>query len=113
MGKQSYQSNEQQDLDYMKSTIDPHAVQWEQAARISWLSEADQQSGYFKFNRESILRTNAKSRAELHEIQIRSGTLLPNESREIEDRDGYEEGGKFWMTKNNGPVSGPAAEQGD
>jgi len=106
MGKQSYQSNEQQDLDYLKSTLDPHLVQWEQTARLHWLSEADQQSNYFKFIRESILRTNAKSRAELHEIQIRSGTMQPNESREIEDRDGYEEGGKFYMTKNYGPVGG-------
>jgi HK97 family phage portal protein len=105
-GKQSYQSNEQQDLDYLKSCLDPHLVQWEQAARLHWLSEAEQKSNYFKFIRESILRTNAKSRAELHEIQIRSGTLQPNESREIEDRDGYEEGGKFYMTKNYGPVGG-------
>jgi HK97 family phage portal protein len=104
-GKQSYQSNEQQDLDYLKSCIDPHLVQWEQAARLSWIAEADQKRTYAKFIRESILRTNAKSRAELHEIQIRSGTLLPNESREIEDRDGYPEGNKFYMTKNYGPVS--------
>jgi len=110
-GKQSYQSNEQQDLDYLKSTIDPHAVQWEQAARLRWLSEADQKTNYFKFNRDSILRTNAKSRAELHAIQINSGTLTPNESREIEDRDGYPEGNKFVMTRNNGPVGTP--EQGE
>jgi len=113
-GKQSYQSNEQQDLDYLKSCLDPHLVQWEQAARLQWLSEAEQQSNYFKFIRESILRTNAKSRAELHEIQIRSGTMQPNESREIEDRDGYKEGGKFYMTKNYGPVgSEPKPAQGE
>jgi HK97 family phage portal protein len=106
-GKQSYQSNEQQDLDYLKSCLDPYLVQWEQAGRLSWLSEADQKSNYFKFIRESILRTNSKTRAELHEIQIRSGTLQPNESREIDDRDGYEEGGKFYMTKNYGPVGEP------
>jgi len=113
-GKQSYQSNEQQDLDYLKSTLDPHLVQWEQAARLRWLSEADQKRSYFKFIRESILRTNAKSRAELHEIQIRSGTLTPNQSREIEDRDGYPEGDKFYMTKNYGPVSGePQSTKGE
>jgi HK97 family phage portal protein len=104
-GKQSYQSNEQQDLDYLKSCLDPNLVQWEQAARLSWLTEAEQETNYFKFIRESILRTNAKSRAELHEIQIRSGTLKPNESREIEDRDGYPEGDKFYMTKNYGSVA--------
>jgi HK97 family phage portal protein len=107
MGKESYESNEQQDLDYLKSTLDPHLVQWEQAARLRWLPEAEQQSNYFKFIRESILRTNAKSRAELHEIQIRSGTLTPNESISIDDRNGYPDGDKHWMTRNNGEIGVP------
>lgn len=105
MGKQSYESNEQQDLDYLKSTLDPHLVQWEQAARLRWLAEAEQRSNYFKFIRESVLRTNAKSRAELHEVEIRSGTLTPNEAREHEDRNSYEGGDTFWMTSNNAPVN--------
>ena len=106
MGKQAYNSNEQQDLDYLKSTLDPHLVQWEQSARLHWLAESEQKSNYFKFIRESILRTDAKSRAELHEIQIRSGTLQPNEAREIEDRNGYPDGDKFWMTSNNTEIGG-------
>lgn len=107
MGKQSYESNEQQDLDYLKSTLDPHLVQWEQAARLRWLSEVDQNSNYFKFNRTAILRTNAKSRAELHEIEIRSGTLTPNEARALEDRDSYLLGDKYWMTRNNAEIGVP------
>jgi len=107
MGKQSYESNEQQDLDYLKSTLDPHLVQWEQAARLRWLPETDQQSGYFKFIRESILRTNAKSRADLHATQIASGLLTPNESRAIEDRNSYPDGDKFWMNRNNGEIGVP------
>jgi HK97 family phage portal protein len=109
MGKQSYESNEQQDLDYLKSTLDPHLVQWEQAARLRWLPEAEQRSSYFKFIRESVLRTNAKSRAELHEIEIRSGMLTPNEAREHEDRNSYNGGDEFWMTANNTRVSTPVA----
>ncbi len=106
MGKQAYNSNAQQDLDYLKSTLDPHLVQWEQSARLHWLSENEQKTDYFKFIRESILRTDAKSRAELHEIQIRSGVLQPNEAREIEDRNGYADGDKFWMTSNNTEIGG-------
>jgi HK97 family phage portal protein len=107
MGKQSYQSNEQQDLDYLKSTLDPHLVQWEQAARLRWVSEAEQKNDYFKFVRESILRTNAKNRAELHEIEMRTGLLTANEARAHEDRDSYADGDKFWMTKNNGEIGAP------
>lgn len=104
MGKQSYQSNEQQDLDYLKSTLDPHLVQWEQAARLRWIAEAAQQMEYFKFRREAILRTNAKSRAELYEIRIRSGTMQPNEARGLEDENSYPLGDKFWMSRNNAEI---------
>lgn len=107
MGKQSYQSNEQQDLDYLKSCLDPHLVQWEQAARDHWISEEDQQNNYFKFIRQSILRTNAKSRAELDEIEIRSGKLTPNEARAHDDRNSYPDGDKFWMTRNNAEIGAP------
>jgi HK97 family phage portal protein len=104
MGKQSYESNDQQDLDYLKSTLDPYLVQWEQAARLRWLSEAEQNDNYFKFIRESILRTDAKKRAEIHAIQIGSGMLQPNEAREHEDLNGYPDGDKFWMTRNNAEI---------
>ena len=84
----------------MKSTLDPYLVQWEQAARLKWLSEADQKDTYFKFIRESLLRTDAKTRAELHEIKIRSGQMSPNEAREVEDQSGYALGDDFYMTSN-------------
>jgi len=106
-GKQSYESNEQQDLDYLKSTLDPYLVQIEQAGRLRWLPEAEQQNSYFKFIRESVLRTNSKSRAELHAIKIGSGTMTPNESREIDDQNGYPDGDKFYMTLNNGEIGVP------
>ena len=41
-GKQSYQSNEQQNLDYLNTTLDPYLVQWEQSAALRWLSEQEQ-----------------------------------------------------------------------
>jgi HK97 family phage portal protein len=107
IGKQSYESNDQQDLDYLKSTLDPFLVQWEQAARLRWLSEAEQSNFYFKFVRESLLRTNARTRAELHEIQIRSGQLTPNEAREHEDLNSYPDGDDFWMVSNNQKIGVP------
>jgi HK97 family phage portal protein len=112
MGKESYQSNEQQDLDYLRSTLDPYLVQWEQAARLRWLSEAEQAEQYFKFNRASILRTDAKTRAELNEVLIRSGQLNPNDARSLEDRDSYPGGDKYWMTSNNAEIGAVAVETG-
>jgi HK97 family phage portal protein len=37
MGKQSYESNSQQQLDYLSTTLNPYLVQWEQAGRLKWL----------------------------------------------------------------------------
>ena len=105
MGKQSYESNDQQDEDYLKSTLDPFLVQWEQAARLRWLPEADQPTNYYKFIREAILRMNAKARADLYEVRIRTGTMTPNEAREAEDMNQYSDGDQFWMLNNNLPVS--------
>jgi len=104
MGKEAYNSNAQQDLDYLKSTLDPYLVQWEQAARLRWLSQAEQGNSYFKFVRESLLRTDAKTRAELNATKIASGQMSPNEAREIEDVSGYDQGDNYWMTRNNASV---------
>lgn len=104
MGKQSYESNSQQKLDYLETTLDPYLVQFEQAARVKWLPFANLKTDYFKFNREAFLRTDAKSRAELFEMRIRAGTLTPNQARAIEDENAYADGDTYWMTRNNAPV---------
>lgn len=104
MGKQSYESNMAQKQDYLETTLDPYLVQWEQAARIKWLAQNEQMTNYFKWNRESFLRTDAKSRAELFELRIRNGTMSPNQAKNIEDENGYEGGDEYWMTRNNATI---------
>jgi len=99
-GKQAYNSNEQQNLDYLSTSLDPFLVQWEQAARVKWLPLMEQGKTYFKFIREALLRTDAKTRAEYNEILIRSGQRTPNEAREKDDYSGYKEGDTFHMSSN-------------
>jgi HK97 family phage portal protein len=86
MGKQSYESNSQQQLDYLSTTLDPYLVQWEEAAALKWLTNAEQESTYFRFERSVLLRTDPKSRGEYLNGAINNGRLTPNESRQIEDR---------------------------
>jgi HK97 family phage portal protein len=100
MGKQSYQSNEQQNLDYLSTTLDPYLVQWEQAAALKWLSEEEQNYTYFRFNRDVLLRTDAKTRAETIERRILSGQLTPNEGRQIEDLPAYDGGDAHYIPGN-------------
>jgi HK97 family phage portal protein len=105
MGSQSYSSNEQKYLEYLNGTLDSYLVQIEQGARIKWLSQAEQPNMFFKFNRDSLLRMDAKGRAETNEILIRSGQRTPNEARNKDDYSPYAEGDSFFMTKNYSDVT--------
>lgn len=102
MGKQSYESNEQQELLYLRSVLNPFLVQWEQAGRLKWLSEDAQADTYLKWNRDSLLQTDTKTRAEVLQKQIQTGMMTPNEARQIEDRSAYEGGDSYYMPANIG-----------
>ena len=103
-GKQSYQSNEQQNLDYLNTTLDPYLVQWEQAAALKWLTEDEQNYTYFRFNRDALLRTDAKTRSETLEKRIFSGQMTPNEARQIEDQSAYAGGDAHYIPANMGVI---------
>lgn len=115
MGKESYSSNEQKYLEYLSGTLDSYLVQMEQGARIKWLSQDEQATKFFKFNRDSLLRMDAKTRAETNEILIRSAQRTPNETRDKDDLSPYEGGNTFFMTKNYGRVVdvGPEGSEDD
>lgn len=100
MGKQSYNSNEQANLDYLSTTLDPYLVQAEQAAALRWLTEEEQNYTYFRFNRDVLLRTDAKTRAEYLEKKILSGQMTPNEARSIEDLPAYSGGDGHYIPAN-------------
>lgn len=104
MGKEAYSSNEQKFLEYLMGTLDSYLVPIEQAARLRWLPIDQQDNTYFKFNRNSLLRMDAKTRAEYAEIRIRSATMTPNEARAFEEDSAYDGGDTFYLTKNYGPI---------
>jgi HK97 family phage portal protein len=106
MGKQAYNSNEQANLDYLNTTLDPYLVQAEEIARLRWLSEEEQNYTYFKFNRDVLLRTDAKTRSEVIEKRIESGVLTPNEGREIDDLPAYPGGDLHYMPANMMAIGG-------
>ncbi len=100
LGKQSYESNEQQDLEYLKSTLNPFLVMWEQSGNLKWFSEADQPFNYLKFNRDALLQTDAKTRTEILKGKVQSGLLSPNEARGIDEMNGYPGGDAYYLPAN-------------
>jgi len=104
MGKEAYNSNEQKYIEYLQGSLDSYLVAWEEAARIKWLTSAEQSANYFKFQRDSLLRMTAKERAETNEILIRSAQRTPNETRGKDDLDADERLDNFYMTANYNPI---------
>ncbi|MBI5951896.1 MAG: phage portal protein [Chloroflexi bacterium] len=106
-GKQSYQSNEQNNLDYLSTTLDPYLVQIEQAGGLKWLSLQEQGYTYLRFERSALFRTDAKSRGDYLNGAIQNGRLCPNEARQIEDRsaDPNPLANQLWMASNLAPMS--------
>lgn len=99
-GKEAYNSNEQKYIEYLQGTLDSYLVPFEEAARIKWLTRDAQSTQYFKFNRASLLRMDAKGRAETNSIKIQSGQMTPNEARALDEQSPYPEGNEYWMMSN-------------
>ncbi len=100
MGKQSYESNSQQQLDYLSTTLNPYLVQWEQAARLKWLRAEERGSTYLRFIREALLWMDAKTRSEYLRSMIQSGQMTPNEARQVNDLSAYEGGDAYYIPSN-------------
>jgi HK97 family phage portal protein len=105
-GKEAYNSNEQKYIEYLQGTLDAYLVPWEEAARIRWLSNAEQPNTYFKFIREALLRMDSKARADSMMIRIQNGMMTPNEAREKDDMSAYAEGDRHYMAGNILPIGG-------
>lgn len=111
-GKQSYQSNEQQRLDFLTDTLTPHLVQIEQEWKYKLFSRKDIDEGYYlKKNENSIMRGTHEARANYYQKMIGIGAMCADDIRADEDRSPLPDGlgQKFWMSKNYAPVDDEAA----
>lgn len=100
LGKQSYQSNEQQQLDYLGTTLNPYLVQFEQSARLKWLATEEQDAGFFRFERKALMQLDTKTQADFLHTQILDGIYSPNEARAINDLEPYPGGDQHYFPGN-------------
>lgn len=102
-GKQAYSSNEQQQLDFVVSTLQPHVTQWEEEFQYKLLTEQQLKTGlYMRMNVAARLRGDSKTRSEVYEKMISFGVLCPDECRAMEEKNPLPNraGERFFMTKN-------------
>lgn len=92
-GKQSYQSNEQQGIEYVVNTLQPIVTQWEQELTYKLLTHREREAGlYYRFNLEAEMRGDSKSRAEFYQTMVDHGIYLIDECRALEELEPLAEG---------------------
>ena len=101
--KSSFSNIEQQSLEFVKYTLDPWVVRWEQSLSRSLLSEDEKKRYFFKFNLEGLLRGDYQSRMNGYAIARQNGWMSANDIRELEnmDRIPAEEGGDLYLINGN------------
>ena len=101
--KSSFSNIEQQSLEFVKYTLDPWVVRWEQSLYRALLSSDEKNTYFFKFNLEGLLRGDYQSRMQGYSIGIQNGFMCPNDVRELENLDLIpdELGGNKYMVNGN------------
>jgi HK97 family phage portal protein len=86
-GSLTYNTVEQNDIKLTQRGVRPLVVKLEQAF-FQWLPERQ----YVRFNLDAMIRTDTKTRYEVHEIARRIGLESIDEQRELEDREPLPDG---------------------
>ena len=101
--KSSFSNIEQQSLEFVKYTLDPWVIRWEQALFRALLSEEEKKSLFFKFNVEGLLRGDYASRMNGYATARQNGWMSANDIRSLEDLDRIpaELGGDLYLVNGN------------
>lgn len=101
--KSSFSNIEQQSLEFVKYTLDPWVIRWEQTLSRSLLSEDEKRKYFFKFNLEGLLRGDYESRMSGYATARQNGWMSANDIRELENLDKIpaEDGGDLYLINGN------------
>lgn len=101
--KSSFSNIEQQSLEFVKYTLDPWVVRWEQSIMRSLLSPTEKSEYFVKFNLEGLLRGDYQSRMNGYAIGRQNGWMSANDIRELENLDLIpdEDGGNLYLVNGN------------
>jgi len=97
--KSSFSNIEQQSLEFVKYTLDPWVVRWEQSMCRILLSESEKPAYFIKFNVDGLLRGDYTSRMTGYATARQNGWMSANDIRELEnlDRIAPELGGDLYL----------------
>lgn len=95
--KSSFNNIEQQSLEYVKYTLDPWVIRWEQSLQRSLIMPGEKSKLYIKFNLDGLLRGDYHTRMMGYSTGIQNGFLSVNDVRGLEGMNllSEEEGGNI------------------
>ncbi|MGI6634121.1 MAG: phage portal protein [Christensenellales bacterium] len=101
--KSSFSNIEQQSLEFVKYTLDPWVVRWEQSLQQALLLPAERATIFIKFNLDGLLRGDYQSRMQGYSTGIQNGFMSVNDVRGLEDMNllTAEEGGDLHFVNGN------------
>ena len=101
--KSSFSNIEQQSLEFVKYTLEPWLVRWEQSIQRTLFSPEEKKRYFTKFNVEGLLRGDYASRMSGYATARQNGWMSANDIRELEnmDRIPAEEGGDLYLINGN------------
>ena len=101
--KSSFSNIEQQSLEFVKYTLEPWLVRWEQSMIRSLLTPSEKQVYFIKFNVDGLLRGDYASRMSGYATARQNGWMSANDIRELEnlDRIPAEDGGDLYLINGN------------
>ena len=101
--KSSFNNIEQQSLEYVKYTLNPWVVRWEQSLQKALINPAERGKYFIKFNVDGLLRGDYQSRMAGYAVGRQNGWLSSNDIREMENMNPIpdEEGGNLYLINGN------------
>ncbi len=101
--KSSFSNIEQQSLEFVKYTLEPWLVRWEQAMQRALIPQDDKSKYFIKFNVDGLLRGDYQSRMQGYATARQNGWMSANDIRELENLDRIlaEDGGDLYLINGN------------
>lgn len=99
LDKSSFSNIEQQSLEFVKYTLDPWVIRWEQSLQRSLLLPGEKGKYFIKLNVDGLLRGDYQSRMNGYAVGRQNGWFSANDIREMENMNPIpdEEGGSLYL----------------
>ena len=97
--KSSFSNIEQQSLEFVKYTLEPWLIRWEQSLVRALLTKEDKAKYFVKFNVDGLLRGDYQSRMTGYATARQNGWMSANDIRQFENLDRIPEelGGDLYL----------------